>query len=394
MGTRGPKAVVEPQVLKWLRTSSGLTIGETARRLNTKSENLIAWEAGESQPSMPQLRKLANAFKRPISYFYLPQPIDEPSIPHDFRRLPEADDRRYSPSLLHEIRTAYRRRSVALDLASDLGVSFALFDSLGTACIEEDAEAVAQRIRVLIGVETVHQKKWGDSRATYRGWREKIEELGVLVFQVIDVDVNQMLGFSFAYSELPVIAVNRKLAPNGRTFTMLHEFVHLLLGTSGICDIDDSLPHSPQEQQVEIFCNHVAGAALVPRSELLAHPLVESARPRMRDWEDDTLIILAREFGASEEVIVRRLLINGRASQAFYARKRSEYEARLATKKSGDSATREFKRNMPQEAVSNLSSFARLVLEGYHADMLSLAEASRHLGVRAEKVAAVDNLVR
>ena len=114
----------------------------------------------------------------------------------------------------------------------------------------------------------------------------------------------------------------------------------------------------------------------------------------MRDWEDDTLIVLAREFGASEEVIVRRLLINGRASQAFYARKRSEYEARLATKKSGDSATREFKRNMPQEAVSNLSSFARLVLEGYHADMLSLAEASRHLGVRAEKVAAVDNLVR
>ena len=161
MGTRGPKAVVEPQVLKWLRTSSGLTIGETARRLNTKSENLIAWEAGESQPSMPQLRKLANAFKRPISYFYLPQPIDEPSIPHDFRRLPEADDRQYSPSLLHEIRTAYRRRSVALDLASDLGVSFALFDNLGTACIEEDAEAVAQRIRVLIGVETVHQKKWG-----------------------------------------------------------------------------------------------------------------------------------------------------------------------------------------------------------------------------------------
>ena len=30
----------------------------------------------------------------------------------------------------------------------------------------------------------------------------------------------------------------------------------------------------------------------------------------------------------------------------------------------------------------------------YHADMLSLAEASRHLGVRAEKVAAVDNLMR
>ena len=343
---------------------------------------------------MPQLRKLANAFKRPISYFYLPQPIEEPSIPHDFRRLPDAKDQRYSPALLHEIRTAYRRRTLALDLASDLGASFARFDSLGTVSVDEDAELVAQRMRILISVEIDHQKKWSDQRTAYNGWRQSIEKLGILVFQVISVELDQMLGFSLAYAELPVIAVNRKLTPNARTFTLLHEFAHLLLGASGVCDIDEHLPRSPLEQRVESFCNHVAGAALIPRSELLTHPLVEQARPQTRDWEDDTLVALARHFGASEEVVVRRLLINGRTSAAFYAQKRAEYQSRYANMTRDDRASRDFGRNMPQEAVSNLSSFARLVLDGYHADMLSLSEASRHLGVRAEKVAAVDNLVR
>ena len=343
---------------------------------------------------MAQLRKLAIAFKRPISYFFLPRPVEEPSIPHDFRRLPNTGDREYSPALLHEIRMGYRRRIFALDLAVDIGASFARFDSLGTVSIENNTEFVAQRMREIIGIEIEHQRTWRNSRAVYGAWRKKIEDLGVLVFQVISVDLSQMLGFSLAYAELPVIAVNRKLAPNGRTFTMLHEFVHLLLGASSVCDIDDSLPRNPQEQEIEVFCNHVAGSALVPRNALLAHPLVAPMRPRIREWDDESVLALAREFGASEEVIVRRLLICGRASEAFYARKRAEYKARYAKKSDDDGVSRDFRRNMPQESASNLSSFARLVLDGYHADMLSLAEVSRHLGVRAEKVAAVDNLVR
>ena len=369
-------------------------IEETARKMNTKPERLLSWESGEARPSMPQVRKLANAYKRPISYFFLPEPIEEPPIPHDFRRLPGADERQYSPALLHELRTAYRRRRFALDLASDLGASLVTFDKLGTVSVEDDAETVAQQVRTLINVDINRQKAWRDARTAYRAWRNGIEAIGVLVFQVVGVDLSQMLGFSLAYAESPVIAVNRKLAPNGRTFTMLHEFTHLLLGANGVCDIEESLPRNRHEQSIEVFCNRVAGAALVPKSELLAHRLVAPARPRIRDWEDATLVTLAREFGSSEEVVVRRLLINGRTSEAFYSRKRAEYQARIANRARDADTSQEFKRNMPQEAISNLSSFARLVLDGYHADMLSLAEASRHLGVRAEKVAAVDNLVR
>jgi hypothetical protein len=52
------------------------------------------------------------------------------------------------------------------------------------------------------------------------------------------------------------------------------------------------------------------------------------------------------------------------------------------------------KRNMAQEAVSNLGSFARLVVESYQSDTINLTDASKFLGVKAEKVAAVGELLR
>ena len=253
MAMPAPKAVVQPKVLQWLRKSSGLTIKETARKLRTKPENLNAWEAGETEPSMPQLRNLAKTFKRPISYFYLPRPIEEPPIPHDFRRLPSDNNHEYSPALLHELRMAYRRRTFALDIAADMDIRVALFDALATVSVENNPEDVALQMRSLIGVDIREQKKWHPPRKAYNAWREKIESLGVLVFQITSVDVQQVLGFSLAYAELPVIAINRKLALNGRIFTMLHEFVHLLLGEGGICDIKNNVHRAPLEQQIEGF---------------------------------------------------------------------------------------------------------------------------------------------
>ena len=169
-----------------------------------------------------------------------------------------------------------------------------------------------------------------------------------------------------------------------------------MLGEGGLCDIDDKLPRAPHEQNVEVFCNHVAGAALIPRDELLAHNLVIVGGNRPRDWDDNILAALARDFGSSEHVVLRRLLITNLTTQAFYARKSAEYAARYErlAKAQREQAAGNFRRNMPQEAVSNLSSFAKLILDSYHSDNISLTDASKYLGVRAEKVATVEELTR
>jgi Zn-dependent peptidase ImmA (M78 family) len=219
-----------------------------------------------------------------------------------------------------------------------------------------------------------------------------LEKAGVLVFQVSGVAPSEMLGFSLSEAPFPVVGVNRKLTPNGRTFTLLHEFVHVLAGESSICDIDDGLLRPPQEQRTEVFCNAVAAATLVPRDALLTDQLVAIHQPVPRDWSDDELRSLARTFGVSEHVILRRLLTIGRTSQAFYGSRQAVWRAFEPS--AGPGPDDEFRRNMPQEVVSDLGRpFTRLVLDTYLSSRMSLSDASRHLGLRAQQVAKVQEIV-
>src|SRR5689334_24536784 len=122
---------------------------------------------------------------------------------------------------------------------------------------------------MFLGVTREAQRTWRTPRASYNAWRAALEHAGILVLQVTGVSPAEMLGFSLSERPLPVIGVNRKLHLNGRTFTLLHEFIHVLLERSGICDIDESGQRPPEEQRPEIFCNAVAAATLAPGDALL-----------------------------------------------------------------------------------------------------------------------------
>ena len=69
---QSPKALVDQAVLEWLRSAAGLSTEEAAHRIQTKPEKIETWEKGDDRPTMSQLRKLARAYKRPISDFFLP----------------------------------------------------------------------------------------------------------------------------------------------------------------------------------------------------------------------------------------------------------------------------------------------------------------------------------
>lgn len=238
------------------------------------------------------------------------------------------------------------------------------------------------------------QRTWCDPRASYNAWRAHIEGAGILVFQATGITPGETLGFSLTDRPLPVIGVNRKLAPNGRTFTLLHECVHVLLERSSICDIEEGVLRPPEEQRPEVFCNAVAAAALVPRAALLAQSLVAERPARPRDWSENELGSLARVFGVSHEVVLRRLLTAGRTTQAFYAARRAFWGSLLDAPTRPAESDTDYKRNMPQEVISDLGRpFTRLVVESYLNSYTSLSDVSRHLGLRADKVAKVRELL-
>jgi Zn-dependent peptidase ImmA (M78 family) len=356
MATR-VKAHVNPGLITWARETAGfLTTADAAAQLKIEEAQLVAWEdpASEDKPSIPQLRKLAALFRRPLAVFFMAEPPTRFAVMRDLRRLPGTGPRHYSPALELETRMANERRQLALELAADLGRDIPRFAL--TATEKEDPEHVGERIRVALGVTVQLQanSKDTDGRAGFNAWRSRIEESGVLVFQATRIETEEASGFAIAADTLPVIAVNRKDPPTRRTFSLLHEFAHLMVCVSGVSDLETDAKRPPEDQRIEVFCNQVAAAALIPRNALLSEPRVIEHGPRSTNWSDGVLTDLARQFNVSREALLRRLLTFDRTTEDFYRQKRAQYIAgylAMRERQKETSADADRKRNMPLETT-------------------------------------------
>jgi len=369
-----PRALVTPEVLVWARREAGLDPQIAAHKLNVKTGRLARWESGQDRPTIPQLLKLSEVYKRNPAIFYLPEPPREALAVHDFRRLPEAGAATLSPGLRYEIRLAATRREVLLNV---LGAE-ALQARLPQIRMDDtDPERTAAAIREHLGITLAEQKTWRRSDVGFRHWRDALERIGVLVFQTMRVDVKEMRGFSLVEARLPAILLNGSDAYAGRTFSLLHELCHLLLRDGGLCLPGDE--RHIQGTDNEILCNRVAGETLVPAESLLAEPIVRRVTGR-ENWADEDLAALAREYSVSREAVLRRLLIVGWTTERFYREKRRQFAAEAATREAEDGGG-----FVPpfRQALNRMGRlYAKGVLEGFYEGRVSASDLSRYLGLK------------
>jgi Zn-dependent peptidase ImmA (M78 family) len=391
--TKRVKATINPALLTWARTTAGYDdLSAAAEKLKVDEDQLAAWETGAEQPTISQLRKLAELYKRPLAVLYLPKPPMNFQPMHDFRRLPELGVRRFSPELTLEIRRAQERRQLALELfeeAGDAPAKFAL-----EASIRMSPEAVGQSIRDALGIEYARQAKWREPRVAFLAWRSRIEELGVLVFQSSQVESDEASGIAYWADVLPFIIVNGKDAYSRRCFSLLHELVHLMLRQSGVSDLDVEGPRPVKDERIEVFCNQAAACALMPHRDFLAEPHILAKGSGRHEWLDGEVGSLAATYSVSREAIIRRLLTFDRTTEDFYRRKRLQYAVEFQQQKLQEKAKNAGKpipRNMPRETVANYGKlFVRRVIEHYHLDRLTLSEVSGYLGVKARHVPGIE----
>jgi Zn-dependent peptidase ImmA (M78 family)/transcriptional regulator with XRE-family HTH domain len=376
------EAIVEPDLLVWARQRAGFSVEVAARKAGIRRpEQLADWEGGSARPTVKQLRRLGRVYGRSLAMFYLPEPPrDFPPI-KDYRRAWTDEQLSPSPELRAEVEWAFARREIALEL----------FEREGSmpvqlrvrASIEENADAVARRLRLALGISTGTQFSWDGDYAGFNAWRFAIEKLGALVIQMTTVETREARGFSIADRPLPVVVASNRDPVRARSFTVIHELVHIALQEGGVCDLGD-------HGQIEPFCNRVAGAVLVPAEMLLSQDLVRDHSAV--EWSDDELEELAELFRTSREVIVRRLLILGRTDESFYARKRrqflAEYEARASEPRETGP--------VPPSTTAVIRSgrlFSRLVLSNYSHGRITPSDVSEYLGVRLKHVPRIQQLV-
>jgi hypothetical protein len=109
-------ADINPKMLAWARETRGYDLEVSARKIGISTELLSACEAGAKKLSIPQLKKAATAYKRPLAIFYLDIVPPTPEPVPDLRRLPETLGNPLSPELKLQLRRIAQKRKTAAEL--------------------------------------------------------------------------------------------------------------------------------------------------------------------------------------------------------------------------------------------------------------------------------------
>jgi len=385
------EGIVNPDLLIWAREASHLNRMEAAAHLgrSVTEAKLQAWEEGKAFPTITQLRKVARLYKRSIGVFFLRERPRVTPAPRDFRRVELSYQHTMSPALANGIRLAESKREAALDIYAQQDEEPPAFGIVADPA--GAPEQIAQTMLAQLRVSMEDRRGWASEYDALNAWKVAVEALGVLVMQVSRVSVSEMRGCSLALFPLPVIILNASDKPLGRIFSLLHELTHLARAESGLCDVLEEADRTDDQQRVEIYCNHVAGAILVPMRELLAQPLVANT-PERREWNTDEMLALRQIFWASRESILRRLLIAGRATQQFYQAERARIREMFAADEGASSGG--FVAFPRRVVLTNGRFLTGLAVGAYDANVITGTELSRILGTKLDHLPKIISVLK
>jgi Zn-dependent peptidase ImmA (M78 family)/transcriptional regulator with XRE-family HTH domain len=388
------KGLLNPDLLVWAREASHLDVAAVARRMQVPEARIQAWEAGDQVPTLAQLRRLAAVYKRSVGVFFLEQRPATPPQPADFRRVELSIPHLMSTDLANGIREAEAKREAALDIYAqweEEPPAFQLLIEPPDLAPLGRPEDVAQRLTEKLGVSMAARRSWATEYDALNAWKAAVERLGVLVMQISGVEVSEMRGCSLALFPLPIIILNSSDRPLGRVFSLLHELTHLVRAESGLCDVTEEAPRAGEQQAIEAYCNHVAGAMLVPLGELLRLPMVARATDRT-NWTADDLLSLRRTFWASREAVLRRLLIAGKTTQRFYQAMHEQLRREYAIDEGEQS--KGFATVSRRVVLANGRFLTGLVIGAYNADVITGSELSRILGTKIDHLPKILDVLR
>lgn len=379
-------AHVEPAVLRWARESIGLTPLAAARKIHVPDGRVEDWEHGRARPTIAQLRAAATVYKRPLGVFFLPEPPTDFDTMRDFRRLADADVGQWSPELHGEYRRAQTQREYALELADLEDEPPATAWRLDSLPDGDEALATAARALLLgrspLPVPTGVASPYDHLNA----WTADLEEAGVLVLatQRGGVSPKEMRAFSLYFDVLPVIVVNGSDSPRARLFSLMHEYVHLLLHTGGLCDTVTDARATTPNRRLEARCNAVAAAILIPGRAVLDLPAVVARESAPESWTYEALRAAAAPFGVSAEAFLRRLLTLGRVSREFYQARREEF---LAAYEEDEARATSGGGNWYRTTARDLGKgYVRRVADAHRRRVIDSYTAASFLGVKVDQI--------
>ncbi|PIV52735.1 MAG: hypothetical protein COY53_02020 [Elusimicrobia bacterium CG_4_10_14_0_8_um_filter_37_32] len=378
MGKISLEISIEPKILSWARQSIGLSRDTVAKKLRTSENSVIAWESGDRKTTLTTLKKLSNIYKRSLATFFLPEPPQEPPIPKDFRSLPSKEKKILSSKTLLAIRNARRYQSLSIELERSLNRK--TVHKIKNVSVAEDPENLANKLRQKLGISIQTQINWKNEYMAFYQWKEILEQTGIFIFQ-FSMPTEEIRAFSILEGDIPVIALSSKDSITARIFSLFHEYAHIMLNLSGLCNMQEP-EDSEENKQIEIFCNHFAGSFLVPKDNLLNQPF-------QKKEIDEILLELSKKYKVSKEVVLRRMLICKLVDNKFYEKKREEWRAKEWQPKKGGGINKPEKKCLQEKG----KNYVTLVIEAHKQKKITYKDMADYLSLRTKYIPKVEQLI-
>ena len=327
---------------------AALRLGFTSRARRASAARLEALERGETKPTRNQLLKIAATYRRPLTAFYRNAPPVPGNRGEDFRSIGGVTDR--SEPLLDALLRATRARQdmVRSILEDDKEIENLSF--VGSMPITEPIEDAAATIRVALQLDETRHARVASSAEQFATLRERVEALGVFVLLVgnlgshhTNLDERVFRGFAVADQVAPFIIINDQDATAARSFTLIHELVHVYTGSTGVSAAPTAVPPRTHRARVERFCNDVASEVLLPHNSLPR--LLQGGRTVAAAADQISEVAAARNV--SEAMVAYRYWRTGALDAEIYRRLAASYAARWQR-------ARARRRELRQESVRSL----------------------------------------
>jgi len=335
-----PSKWFNPLVLQWAREQSAYQPEEAERELKIEPGTVRTWEEGLRYPDIEMLRRLSRLYDIPFSYFFLETPPEAPQF-IDYRGVPEPRRKKLSRDTQLALREFRRLSSLAITLQQVTGQPSQV--NIGQAYTHEIPEDVANREANRIQINSEIRKRFLTKEDAYQTWRGIVERLGIFVFS-LHMPSSECRGAAINERDYATaILVNQNEPATARSFTLFHEYCHLMLSTTTrlmVCD------HFPGD--TETFSNRFASSILLPQDEFIKYLNDKELSQYRERWPNSILSELAREFSVSRDVVAIRLEDIELAPSGFYRRKRQQWDKQFRGK-GGFGHGGKNKRNYAQE---------------------------------------------
>jgi len=313
---------VNKDVLIWARKERGLSEEEAAKRLKLSAEQLAALESGQKNPTLALLDKIANKYQIPFASLLMPEPLPAVRRPVDFRTY-EGKEVVWDEQLLiglEVLNSQIEGFSELIEHDPDLIQA----PTLRSYDAKRPAKEVAAEERKLFGITLVEQKEWPSGAEAFRYWRHLVERTGIFV-QIMDLGPENLCRGFALYDErsVPAIVINGDDSEGpARTFTLLHEYAHLIIRRPGISDQN-------RKNETEKWCNSFAAYFLMPEAEFKVDAL---AIDGTKVWSDTAIRKIAELYKVSMSAVALHLENVGLAKPGLYDQKLEEWRKRKKRK--------------------------------------------------------------